>query len=144
MQFVALCLKRGGAGEGEGVNLGHKLLPGLVNKQAGFAPNDLWLLKTGETETALFEWSATPTSGTRPGPRYQHSAVAGQTAADGEVMIVFGGNDDMLALTNELHILSLGSKTWTLRSPTNPPMPRGGHSAVWAAELAKMLVASSG
>ena len=111
-----------------------------MDRQAGFAPNDLWLLKA--TTGVLFEWSEVLTSGTTPPQLYHHSAVAG-TASGNDVMIIFGGSDATLTLTNGLYVLDLNSKNWTERSPANPPTARNGHTAVWAAELAKMLVTRS-
>ncbi|MBN2391001.1 MAG: hypothetical protein JXR84_09765, partial [Anaerolineae bacterium] len=100
--------------------------------------NDVWALdlSTPGAET----WTQLSPLGTLPAARFSHSAIYDAPNAR---MIVFGGRG-----FNDVWVLDLstsGAETWTQLSPSGTlPEAREGHSAIYDAANARMIVFGGG
>jgi N-acetylneuraminic acid mutarotase len=71
-------------------------------------------------------WTATSTTNA-PTARFWHTAVWTGSSE----MIVWGGGDDVVGLTNTGGRYNPETNSWTATSTTSAPLPREAHAAVW-------------
>lgn len=99
--------------------------------------SQLWSLNLNLDPIPASPWSAPATTGAAP-MKFGHSAIY-DTA--NHRMIVFGGFDENLSLTNTVHLLNLTTLTWSQATPTGTPPPaRAYQTAIYDSGGQRMIV----
>jgi hypothetical protein len=100
--------------------------------------NDCWALSLSDTPT----WTRLDPAGTRPVGRLGHSAIYDPPR---DRMIVFGGYNAPVGLSDVWELRLSGPLSWNELSPTGtPPSIRGGHSAIFDPVGERMIVMGGG
>jgi len=88
--------------------------------------NDVWTYLSASNT-----WVMNKPTGTKPAPRWMHSAVLHSAKGGARQMIVFGGITHQYVPLNDIWILNIESMSWSQPSMTGvAPFPRMLHAAV--------------
>ena len=92
------------------------ILFGGYSSSSNMMSNSLHVCSVADALAGKAVWRTLSCKGSLPCPRYRHTCVvlkSGNLKTKEDLLVIFGGIGESMQCLNDLHILDLGSLTWT-------------------------------